>query len=164
MKKIFILLVVMIGITFSVMGIAGQHGKAMQVQGANGIEIHNPWVRAVPPASRTSAAYMVIKNTNDKDDILLSAETSIAITVELHNVRMKGKMKEMYQVQSIAIPAKGSAVLKRGAFHVMLIGLVQPLKAGDMVEITLHFKHAGSVKIKAPVKEGAGKMMHHGNK
>lgn len=164
MKKIFISFIAITTMMFSAIGIADQHGdKAMHMQGGNGIEIHNPWVRAVPPASKTSAAYMVIKNKNNQDDLLISAEASISKVVELHNVRMKGNMKEMYQVENIAIPANGSTVLKRGSFHVMFIDLVQPLQVGDMVEITLHFKHAGSVKIKAPVKEGQGKMMHHGS-
>ena len=38
------------------------------------IMIHNPWVRAVPPVSETSAAYMMLMNHGDKDDQLLSVK------------------------------------------------------------------------------------------
>ena len=127
-----------------------------------GMLVHEAWVRAVPPTSRMSAAYMVLHNNTADDDHLVSAESDVAQSVELHNVRKKDDMMEMYQVKSIGIPAKGDRELKPGSYHVMLIGLKKPLKAGDEVELTLNFMHAGAVKIKAPVQEGG--MMNHGMK
>jgi hypothetical protein len=132
----------------------GQEMKALQVHGA--------WVRAVPPTSRTSAAYMVLNNNTADDDHLVSAESDVATNVELHNVRKKGEMMEMYQVKSIGVPAKGRQELKPGAYHIMLIGLNRPLQPGDEVELTLNFMHAGAVTVKAPVREGG--MMKPGMK
>ena len=37
---------------------------------------------------------------------------------------------EMHQVKSIGIPAKCERELKPGSYHIMLIGLNKPLKAG----------------------------------
>lgn len=136
---------------------ADSHGG----QGMQGMVVHKAWVRAVPPTSRMSAAYMVLNNNSGDDDHLVSAESDVAESVELHNVRKKGEMMEMYQVKSVGIPAKGQRELKPGSYHVMLIGLKRPLKAGDEVELTLNFMHAGAITIKAPVKEG-GMMMHKG--
>lgn len=125
-----------------------------------GMMVHKAWVRAVPPSSKMSAAYMVLNNGTADDDHLVSAESDVAKSVELHNVRKKDGMMEMYQVKSIGIPAKGSQKLKPGSYHVMLIGLTRALKAGDEVELTLNFMHAGAITIKAPVQEG-GMMMHN---
>jgi hypothetical protein len=127
-----------------------------------GMLVHQAWVRAVPPTSTMSAAYMVLQNNSADDDHLVSADSDVAKAVELHNVRQKEGMMEMYQVKSIGIPAGGSQALKPGAYHVMLIGLKKPLKAGDEVALTLNFMHAGAIEIKAPVKEGG--MMNHGMK
>jgi copper(I)-binding protein len=124
-----------------------------------GMLVHEAWVRAVPPTSKMSAAYMVLHNNTGADDHLVSAESDVAKAVELHNVRKTDGMMEMYQVKSIGIPAGGSQELKPGAYHVMLIGLKKPLKAGDMVTLTLNFMHAGAVTLKAPVQEGG--MMNH---
>jgi copper(I)-binding protein len=124
-----------------------------------GMLVHEAWVRAVPPSSKMSAAYMVLHNNTGDDDHLVSAESDVAKAVELHNVRSKDGMMEMYQVKSIGIPAKGDRVLKPGSYHVMLIGLKKPLKVGDKVELTLNFMHAGAVKMTAPVMEGG--MMQH---
>ena len=127
-----------------------------------GMQVHQAWVRAVPPSSKMSAAYMVLQNNSGDEDHLVSAESDVANAVELHNVRKKDDMMEMYQVKSIGIDAKGKRELKPGSYHVMLIGLKQPLKAGDEVEVTLNFMHAGAIKVKAPVQEG-GMMMNHGH-
>ena len=123
-----------------------------------GMLVHKAWVRAVPPSSKMSAAYMILHNNTMDADHLVSAESDVANTVELHNVRKKGDMMEMYQVKSIGIDSMGRRDLKPGSYHVMLIGLKQPLKVGDEVELTLNFMHAGAIKVKAPVKEG-GMMM-----
>jgi copper(I)-binding protein len=126
------------------------------------MQVHGAWVRAVPPSSKMSAAYMMLNNTARDDDHLVSAESDVAQTVELHNVRKKDEMMEMYQVKSIGIPAKGTRQLKPGSYHIMLIGLNRPLKPGDEVELTLNFMHAGAIRIKAPVREGGmmGSMKH----
>ena len=134
---------------------SGSAGAEMhEGQSNDGIQVHNAWVRAVPPTSRMSAAYMELRNNSGEDDHLVSAESNAAKTVELHNVRKKGDMMEMYQVKSIGIPAKGSSELKPGAYHIMLIDLNKPLVPGDEVELTLNFMHAGAITLKAPVKEG----------
>jgi hypothetical protein len=43
----------------------------------------------------------------------------------------------------------------------MLIGLKEPLKEGQTVEITLKFEKSGEIKVQAPVKKGMGEMHHH---
>ena len=57
--------------------------------GNKNIMVHNPWVRAVPPVSKTSAAYMILMNHGDKDDQLLSVKSSIAKVVEIHMLKKK---------------------------------------------------------------------------
>jgi hypothetical protein len=58
----------------------------------------------------------------------------------------------MHEVDGVDIPAGGSAELKPGSYHVMLIGLQQDIKEGDTVSITLTFQNAGKVTVEAPVK------------
>lgn len=139
--------------------------QAAKEHNQEGLFVHKPWVRAVPPSSRMSAAYMIIHNNTMDEDHLVRATSNVAETVELHNVRQKEGMMEMYQVKGVGIDAMGQQQLKPGSYHIMLIGLKQPLKVGDEVELTLHFTHAGEVKVKAPVKEGGmmmNKPMQHG--
>ncbi len=131
-------------------------------QTSNMIHIHNQWVRAVPPVSHISAAYMSIINHGSMEDQLLAVQTSAAEVVEIHNVKKENGMMSMYPVKFVDVSAGGSQELKPGGYHMMLIKLVKPLKVGDEVELTLHFKNAGMVKVTAPVMGSMpkGEMKH----
>ncbi len=134
------------------------------------LTINDPWVRpaamtgaavagdmATPMAEGhmsggTSAAFMLITNSSSTADALIRAESSVAETVELHDMKMEDGVMKMFPVEKIDVPANGSVELKRGGLHVMLIGLRQDLKEGDMVLITLTFENAGTIQIEAPVR------------
>ena len=122
--------------------------------GERKIMVHNPWVRAVPPVSETSAAYMILMNHGDKDDQLLSVKSSIAKVVEIHNVKKEDGVMKMFPVKFVKIPAGKNQELKPGGYHLMLMKLTKTLKVGQEIEFILHFKHSGMVKVIAPVKEG----------
>ena len=132
----------------------GTHSNDGHEQTSSTIHIHNQWVRAVPPVSHTSAAYMSLVNHGSTDDQLIGITTSIVEAVEIHNVKKENGMMTMYPVEFVDLPAGGTLKFKPGGYHVMLIGLKKPLKVGDEVNLMLHFKHTDMVKIKAPVREG----------
>ena len=133
------------------------------------LTITGQWARTSPAATTMGAAYMTI--TSPIDDVLLSAsvDASIAQSVELHEMvmasddtmdhsdmgdDMSGEMT-MQQVMEIALPAGTSIELKPGGYHAMFIGLVNPLKTGDTIELTLTFQEAGAITISVPVLEEA---------
>ncbi|QEP44865.1 copper chaperone PCu(A)C [Ectothiorhodospiraceae bacterium BW-2] len=127
-----------------------------------GVSIQHGWVRAVPPTSRMSAAYMQLQNHATEEDHLVSATSDVAKVVELHNVRKHSGMMEMYQVKSIGISGGSTTELKPGSYHIMLIDLVKPLKVGDQISLTLNFMNGGAQTITLPVKEGGMMRMPQG--
>jgi copper(I)-binding protein len=62
----------------------------------------------------------------------------------------------MRAVDGLDLPAGRAVQLKPGGYHVMLMELRQPLKAGETVPITLVIERAGgakeSVRVAAPVR------------
>lgn len=64
-----------------------------------------------------------------------------------------GGMMTMRPVEEIPIPAGATAVLQPGGYHVMLLDLVEPLVAGDTLEITLTFATAGDVVVEAEIRD-----------
>lgn len=130
------------------------------------ISVVDPYVRLSPPAAVATGAFMVLRNDSDSPRRLVRAESTAAKTVELHNhVDDNGVMK-MRAVKDIEIPAKGSATLKPGSYHVMLIDLTAPLKEGDRLPITLRFDDGSTQTIAAPVRSIASTMApmpQHGN-
>ena len=116
------------------------------------IVIRDGWVQEGPPSQKITAAYMVIENHGQADVALKSASTSAADVIELHKMELADGLMKMRRVDSINIPAGGKAELKPGGYHLMVIGLKQPLKEGDMVSISFEFSDEERQTIKLPVK------------
>ena len=120
---------------------------------AGGITVSDAWARPSPMMERAGAAYMVLQNNGATEDKLLSVESDVAKTIELHETKEMNGMMQMSPVPNIPVPANGKTELKPGGLHVMLIGLTRELKAGDKVQLTLNFEKAGKVPVTAEVKE-----------
>jgi periplasmic copper chaperone A len=132
-------------------GVAAQSPSPGVVEGT--FVVDGAWARPSPMVSRAGAAYMVITNAGSADDALVGASTEAAAFVELHetSAREDGTMA-MMPVESIPLPAGGSAVLEPGGLHLMLIDLVAPLEPGAMLDLTLAFESGASLTV--PVEVG----------
>lgn len=120
-------------------------------QGTSPLRIEQPFARATAPSARAGGAYMTIVNSAATADRLLRAESSVAARVELHTVIKEGDVMRMREVPAIDVPANGKATLAPGGFHVMLMELKAPLKAGDTAAITLVFEKAGRIDVAVPI-------------
>ena len=120
----------------------------------------DPYVREVPPGSPATAAFMTLHNSSDSAVRLISADNSIAEHTELHNhVDVDGVM-QMRQIETIEVPAGGSATLAPGGLHLMLIGLQNPVSEGDQVGVSLNFDNGETLELDAPVRP-VMPMRHH---
>ena len=124
------------------------------------IKIENAYVRATAPGQPAAGAFMKIDNSGAADQ-LLSASSPAAGEVQLHQMSMEGNVMKMGQVKDIAVPANGSVDLKPGGYHIMLMNIKAPLRAGETVPVKLKFAKAGEVEVKLPVNAvGSGMNMH----
>jgi hypothetical protein len=104
---------------------------------------------------RAGAAYLVIRNPTGVDDALIGASSPAATMVELHESSADASgMMAMHPVERVAIPAGGSAELKPGGLHLMLVGLTEPLVVGSKIDLTLKFQTAAPITVQAEVKRG----------
>ena len=117
------------------------------------IEIVDPYIRTARPGAPTGAAFMVLKNTGDQDDRLVSAASDIAARVELHtHIDLGDGVMKMTEVEDgIPVPAGGNHPLMRGGDHVMFMGLHDTLEQGQTVAVTLTFENAGDIVVDIPV-------------
>lgn len=118
---------------------------------ASDIELSNPAVRAMPPGAPASGAYVTVTNHSDQSRFIVDAESDAADTVEIHVSKMEGETMVMKRVDEIPVPAHGQAVLKPGSYHIMMIGLAKPMKAGDEVDFTIVMKNGERIAMQAPV-------------
>jgi copper(I)-binding protein len=132
---------------------------------AGALLIDHPYATPTPPAASVGAVYFrTLKNTGQKGDRLLGARTPASASVEIHRSMMDGDVMRMRQVDSLALPAGAELRLRHGGeLHLMLVGLVAPLKEGDRFPLWLRFELAGerevSVWVQKP-REGAAAHKH----
>ncbi|WP_341705384.1 DUF1775 domain-containing protein [Ferrovibrio sp.] len=144
-----------------------QHGAqpsaTMPAAKAGDIAIEAPFARATP--ARVGGVFLTLKNGGKAADILVRAASPVAEHVELHEHVKDGEAMRMRPVDGgIPVPAGGITALQPGGYHVMLIGLKQPLKEGSHFPLTLTFQKAGAVTLDIPVmKAGAMPDDHSGH-
>ncbi len=121
------------------------------------IEVAGAWARPTVGQGRTSAAYMTIANKGDAGDLLKSARSPKAQSIELHQTVMTDDgVMQMRKVEgAVPIEAGASLVLKPGGTHLMLLGLQDALIAGGELVLTLEFANAGAVDVVVPVSATA---------
>jgi len=123
---------------------------------AGSIEIDHPWSRATPKGAKTAAGYVSIKNTGATPDRLLGGSFEDAGKVEVHQMTMdQGVMKMRPVANGLEIKPGETVELKPDGYHLMFIGLKQPLKKGEQVGGTLQFEKSGTVEVQYTV-QGVG--------
>ena len=144
--------------SIALMALAG----SIQAQEAKvgSIKIENAYVRATAPGQPAAGAFMKIENSGSADQ-LVSASSPAAGEVQLHQMSMEGNVMKMGQVKDIAVPANGSVDLKPGGYHIMLMNIKAPLRAGETVPVKLKFAKAGEVEVKLPVNAVGSSMNMH---
>lgn len=134
-------------------------------QASDEVTINDPYVRAVPPGQKISAAFLQLDNASDTMQSIVSASSPAAGVVELHTHIHDNGMMKMRRIEKIDIPAKGQTVLKPGGLHIMLINLKNNLKPGQEVSVTLKFSDGSEKTFTAPVRKiqmpGMMKKMQH---
>lgn len=121
------------------------------------IRVDRPWARPTVAAQTAGAIYLSIENRGKNSDQLVSVSSPASKNAEIHSMSMQDNVMKMREVPNIEIKPAERLVMNSGhGYHIMLVGLKQPLKIGDSLPLTLHFKNAGSIKIKVSVEDKQG--------
>jgi hypothetical protein len=120
--------------------------------------IESPWARATPPGAPVAGGFLVVRNTGQTDDRLVSATSPDADKVEIHEMRMDGGVMRMRRIDDgLPIAVGGTLALAPGGYHLMFIGPKHPFAAGQTVTATLRFEHGGERTVRFDVRAmGAG--------
>ena len=106
------------------------------------ISISNAWARATPPGLDKGAGYLAIQNRGETLVRLTGASTEAAREVQIHRSRETDGQMRMQAVEGgIRVPAGESVTLAPMGYHLMLMGLQAPLRAGDRIPLTLEFSN-----------------------
>jgi len=116
---------------------------------------------ATPPSGQASSmmgggnsvVYLTVVNTGDGKDTLMGISSDAAGAVELHRTEIKGNVASMREVSAVEIPAHGEVRFDPGSYHLVLVNVRRTLTPGDTLDLTLTFKSAGQVRVRAEVRE-----------
>lgn len=124
------------------------------------LRISNPWTRAAGQGMQ-GGGFLTIRNTGATPDRLVSASSPAAGRMELHTHIRDGDVMRMRPVADIPVPANGEVALQPGGLHLMLIGLTQPLNAGQSIPVTLRFERSGEVTVQLAVQAAGARQPAH---
>lgn len=141
-------------LVLSLLPLAAAQAADMAADMAGDVAVTQAWARASVAAN--GAAYVTLQSHGGADR-LVGASAPVARRAELHSHINDGGVMRMRPVEAVEVPAGGSAELKPGGDHIMLMGLNAPLKEGDSFPLTLTLEKGGSVEVKVTVM-GIGSM------
>jgi hypothetical protein len=123
-----------------------------------GLKISAAWARATPGGASVGGAYMTVTNTGTEPDRLIGGSSDVSKMFQIHQMKMENGIMKMRPVEGgLEIKPGQTVKLDPSGYHVMLMGLKQPLKKGEHFKATLEFAKAGKVAVDFVV-EGIGAM------
>lgn len=127
---------------------------------ANGLEIDHPMTFETAATAKVGGGYMTITNNGDAPDALIGVTADFP-RVMIHQTVEEDGIAKMSHVDRIEIPAGETVKLKPGGFHVMFMGLEEPLAAGETFPATLIFETAGEVDVTFNVEARTSDAVDH---
>lgn len=131
------------------------------------VTISNPWIRASEYSDHQggmTGVFMEITNNKSEPITLVGGTSAAAGMVEIHEMAMIDDEMKMQKLDGgLVIQPGETAVLEMGGYHVMLMDLVNPILAGDVVSVTLDFEGAEDIELKelvAKPSEGGDEEYH----
>ena len=104
------------------------------------------------PSQKNGAAFVTITNVGGSDAKIIAAKSDVAESVELHTHIMEDDVMKMREVEGYDIPANQTITLKPHGDHIMLMGLKQPLRAGESFPLTLVSEDNGETIVDIAIK------------
>ena len=136
---------------------------AVSLPVAADVSVTEAWARATVPGQKVSGAYMKIQS--DADARLVAASSPAVPRVEVHEMRMDGDVMRMRELKAIELPKGKTVSLAPGGYHLMLMNLKQPIKAGELIPLILTIESGGkqqTVEVQAEARApGSGMMQPH---
>lgn len=119
------------------------------------VTVQDAWVRGTVATQKSTGAFMTL--TSPTAAKLVEVRTPVAGVAEVHEMaHQDGVMRMRAVTGGLPLPAGQAVTLAPGGYHVMLMDLKQPVKAGETVPLTLVIEGADrqrqTVEVKAEVR------------
>jgi copper(I)-binding protein len=110
------------------------------------VSVQNVWARATSSSQKVGGVFLTVTE-NGPADRLVAASSPVADVVQLHETINDAGVMKMRAVSGLPLATGQTVELKPGGYHLMAMGLKQPLVPGDSFPLTLMFDKAGAVRV-----------------
>lgn len=117
------------------------------------LDIQAAVVPEAPPTAKVLTSYMTLKNNGTEARKLVSFSSPQFERVELHKTEHSDGMARMVAVDSITLVPGETATLEAGGLHLMMFTPAARYKAGDGIELILHFADGSEQELRVPVEK-----------
>lgn len=124
---------------------------ACSTSGPN-IKIEDAWVRP-DPLMENAAGFFVIRNTGNTPDALTGVRVEFADRATLHQSVVEDGVHSMKPIDRLEISPGNKLELRPMSYHVMIMGLKEPLDLGQKVSLVLEFETVGNVIVEATIRK-----------
>lgn len=114
------------------------------------VDVKGAWARPAVAGQSGTGAFMQLRSAEGAK--VLGAASAAASIVEIHEMKMEGSVMRMRAVPVLELPAAKTVELKPGGYHVMIMDLKRPLKAGDKFTIELRIERKDKSLVTQPVE------------
>lgn len=99
------------------------------------VVVKDAWIRATVPQQKVGGVFLQIESSSDAK--LIEAHSDAAASAELHEMKLDNNIMRMRAIEQLTLPAGKPVDLKPGGYHLMLMGLKNQVKVGDVIPLTL---------------------------
>ena len=120
------------------------------------VQLHDAWVRAMPPGQTRTAAYLTVHNPGPDPVTIIGVRADVAGRTEMHNSLEVDGMMRMEPVAELPIAGGARVAFSPGGLHLMLLDLQRVPAVGERVRVCLEIAERPPACTSAPVKRDAG--------
>lgn len=105
------------------------------------LTIDHPYAFVMHAGEKTGIGFLSIANSGATDDRLMSISSPSTQAIVLRDAQ------DQDAPQGLIVPAGGVLTLQPGGAHLLFQHVPTPFTLGDRIPGTLHFEHAGDIKV-----------------
>ena len=117
------------------------------------LDIHNAWIKNLPPVIPVRAGYMTIRNAQANAVSIIAIRSDAFASVEIHRTIAEGGMMRMEPVPTLVIEPDSSVQLAPGGLHLMMMNPAEPTKPGDVLQIVIELGDGSTQSLNMTVKK-----------
>ena len=117
------------------------------------LDIHNAWIKNLPPAVPVRAGYMTIRNAQANAVSIIAIRSDAFASVEIHRSIAEDGMMRMEPVLNLTIEPDSTVQLAPGGLHLMMMNPAEPTKPGDVLQIVIELDDGSTQSLNMTVKK-----------